>query len=536
VTRPIVADEFADYLVDLTRRTQTLERAARGPAADKTIPSAPIGFSVLTMLAQDYAGQERARVTFSWSPVTTNTDTSEIKDLARYLVRYRPVGALAWSTTGVSATETTVSVEVPVGAQQWEAQVAAVDEGGNASAWSPPTSQMFVPIPDATPPGTPQAPTAVAGVRQIHAHWARLDSVGQPMPSDVDHYEVHASQANGFATSAQTLVGTTRGTLLSFDAPAGTWYVKLVAVDLAGNKSAASAQSAPATNSGVVQQVDIAALAIGTAQIQDLAVTSGKIASLVADKITTGSLTATVTVSGLIRTATSGARVELNPSGIDIYTAQGVESVQQRVDWWRNGTADAGPFAKIYGYWPSTEISGSPANSPILDFVIQDFAGTGDGIMRHLIRDGAGTAFSMVEYQRDVGAGYRSWEVTFMGTGGDFKVFNNLTSGNQFSECQLPSHTRIKGAGIIYENCGTGAFSNIVAGGSANATFVRCCLLEASRKKYWRQNEAASATSSSVRRTGEISMRSRSNIPRASHSIMWITSMRSLSWRCCAKR
>ncbi|HKY51229.1 MAG TPA: hypothetical protein VJP45_08220, partial [Candidatus Limnocylindria bacterium] len=435
----------------------------------KSIPSAPIGFSVLVALAQDYAGAERARVTFSWSPVTTNTDTSEIKDLARYVVRYRPVGSLSWFTTGVAATETVVSVEVPVGATQWEAQVAAVDEGGNASEWAPPAAQTFTPIPDTTPPGTPQAPTAVAGVRQVHVHWNRLDSAGQPMPADVERYEVHASGVDGFAPSAQTLVGTTRGTLLSFDAPAGTWYVKLVAVDLAGNASAASAQSAPATNSGVVQQVDIAALAIGTAQIQDLAVTSAKIASLVADKITTGSLTATVTVSGLIRTASSGPRVELNPSGVDIFAVQGSESVAQRIDWWRSGTADAGPFAKVYGYWPSTEVSGSPANSPILDFVVQDYAGSGDGLMRHMIKASDGSLYGLIEFQRDNAAGYRSWEVTFQGTGGDLKVFNNATAGNNYSEAHLPGTVRFKGAGAIFENGFTVSFSNIGAGGTANA-------------------------------------------------------------------
>lgn len=79
----------------------------------------------------------------------------------------------------------------------------------------------------------------------------------------------------------------------------------------------------------------IANLAVGTANIQDLAVTSAKINSLTADKITAGTITATIEMvaatitGGLVRTAASGRRIQMGGGALDIefYSGSGSELV-----------------------------------------------------------------------------------------------------------------------------------------------------------------------------------------------------------------
>lgn len=63
--------------------------------------------------------------------------------------------------------------------------------------------------------------------------------------------------------------------------------------------------------------------AIRSALIEDLAVTDAKIASLSVGKLTAGTLSADLTVSARIKTANTGARVELNNTGFKQYAADG---------------------------------------------------------------------------------------------------------------------------------------------------------------------------------------------------------------------
>lgn len=73
--------------------------------------------------------------------------------------------------------------------------------------------------------------------------------------------------------------------------------------------------------SGAITNAKIGFAAVDTAEIANLAVTSAKIYSLVADKITTGTLTATISVSsGLIRT-TGVREARMTPDGSPIGTA-----------------------------------------------------------------------------------------------------------------------------------------------------------------------------------------------------------------------
>lgn len=78
------------------------------------------------------------------------------------------------------------------------------------------------------------------------------------------------------------------------------------------------------------QQVDtllVADAAIVNAKIANLAVDDAKIGSVSATKITVGSLSADVTVSARIKTADTGARVELSTLGLVAYNSSGVNTI-----------------------------------------------------------------------------------------------------------------------------------------------------------------------------------------------------------------
>jgi hypothetical protein len=73
----------------------------------------------------------------------------------------------------------------------------------------------------------------------------------------------------------------------------------------------------------VVGTANIANASINNAKIANLAVDDAKIASLAAGKITTGTLAADVILGARIRTASSGARVDISGIGIEMYRSTG---------------------------------------------------------------------------------------------------------------------------------------------------------------------------------------------------------------------
>lgn len=84
--------------------------------------------------------------------------------------------------------------------------------------------------------------------------------------------------------------------------------------------------------------------AITNAKIQNLAVDDAKIANLSVGKLTAGTLTADVVQGGRIATALSGARVELNSSGLHAFNGSGTETADIGSDGsvFITGTLDGG--------------------------------------------------------------------------------------------------------------------------------------------------------------------------------------------------
>lgn len=116
----------------------------------------------------------------------------------------------------------------------WYYRVIALDAAGNAGA---PSNEASGVIADTTPPTTPSGLSAQTSGADVQLLWdAAADDVA------VDHYEIHRGDSVDFAPTAETLIGQTGDTSYTDPArPVGPAHYRVVAVDAAGNASAASA-------------------------------------------------------------------------------------------------------------------------------------------------------------------------------------------------------------------------------------------------------------------------------------------------------
>lgn len=112
-------------------------------------------------------------------------------------------------------------------------RVVAVSEAGNRSV---PTDSVEVTVTDASPPSRPAALTADVEDRAVSLTWqASNDNVG------VVGYEVHRGTSAGFTPGVGSRVDTVTGTSWSdTEHPIGDFFYKGIALDAAGNTSAAS--------------------------------------------------------------------------------------------------------------------------------------------------------------------------------------------------------------------------------------------------------------------------------------------------------
>ncbi|QJY46648.1 hypothetical protein [Pseudonocardia broussonetiae] len=245
-------------------------------------------------------------------------------------------------------------------------RVAAFDNSGNQGPWSVPLQHTTAV--DNVPPPQAAAPTLRVWFETLDIASSGLGSVGEPMPSDYDHTRVFLSRSASITAPAgasspvafvpaetgrqhvANLFGA--GTWNQPDLPIGIgYYAALQHVDRAGNAGPISTVAGPATAEQLVsaQLIDsivtapkIADFAVGsvkivdaaiiTAKIADLAVNSAKISALDVGKLTAGTMTATVTQSGLMRTAASGNRVEFDASGLRLYSGSTVVGRWQTSD------------------------------------------------------------------------------------------------------------------------------------------------------------------------------------------------------------
>jgi len=338
-----VSVTVGDFQRQLTN--SSTEPVGSRPNADTSIPGVPTFITPFSGAAYlDNRGFTRARVILSWN-APNNVDGSTILDGDHYEVRYAvdtdliypatwsqlsqvrwmdlqqwrqpfaaPTGQwqymnVAWGTTQAQLLDLAPGIG-------YDVQIRAVDSSGNEGAWSGTTT--FVATADNIPPSTPAAPT-VAGSRialQVTHTLGKATGGTYNLESDLHHLEIHVEYEPTFTPSATTLKGKVSATagMIQAQIPVVTTvqveettarYVRVVAVDIAGNKSAPS-DAATAT-----------ALLIDDAHISDLTVT----------KVTAGTISADWIVGARIKTADTGTRVELNSAGLQAYNAAGTQTV-----------------------------------------------------------------------------------------------------------------------------------------------------------------------------------------------------------------
>lgn len=332
-----------DYNRELTGSSQSVaDRTGALIPVDSTIPDQVdwIVASFQTTNYSDSAGQAKARQKLVWS-TPTNVGGSAITDGDRYELQYKldtgsqysqtwaaastlswddaniwdqPVEPddVQWQTLIIPWGETsTVIHELPVGTG-FDSRIRAVDKGNNQGAWS--LQETWVTSEDNIPPSAPAAPVVAGSAIAIQViHELGKASGGTfNLEADTAQLEVHYSLDEGFFPDDSSLAGrlrADRGMMAAGTAAIGTFpipetdavYVKVVAVDLGGNRSSASAAS----------QV--------TADLID----SQYISELTASKISAGTLTSSIILGASIKTAEDGQRVELNQQGLQAYDADG---------------------------------------------------------------------------------------------------------------------------------------------------------------------------------------------------------------------
>jgi hypothetical protein len=241
------------------------------------VPHVPTGLTAATgidLLAQT----NNAFVSLVWS----NAATTDV--VTNFEVQWRKLGDSLYyhARTGVAA------VKIPglIQGQIYAFSVRAQNDLGNYSAWS--AELNVVAGSDNIAPATPSGLTAVRTPRGALVTW------GGNTEKDLQGYVLQVSVAGGGFTPV--VASPSLHTSFAYIAPSGTpigstLVFQVAAVDWTGNQSGWSTASANTPTDGVYF-----------------------------DEVMTGNLTATGTITGgMIRTAPSGARVEMDNAGIRLF-------------------------------------------------------------------------------------------------------------------------------------------------------------------------------------------------------------------------
>ncbi|MFG1683489.1 hypothetical protein ACGFNP_25195 [Nonomuraea sp. NPDC049269] len=295
--------------------SRSLTNAGTEPVGPRPIPDTTVPGTVTwdlpftTGVYLDALGFTKARILVSWL-LPLNVDGSTVLDGSHYEIRYGispatdwQIEFAPWGTFQANILDLSPGVD-------YDFQIRAVDLAGNQGAWS--ATETATANPDTIPPSTPAAPTVAASLIAIQiTHQLGKASGGTfNLELDLDHLEVHVGATSGFTPDSTTLrgkVAANAGMMQANIAAVGTVpesntslrQVKVIAVDQAGNRSSASAAAS------------VTALLIDDAHITDLTVS----------KVTAGTISANWLIGASIRTASSGQRVELNTSGLQMFNS-----------------------------------------------------------------------------------------------------------------------------------------------------------------------------------------------------------------------
>ena len=196
---------------------------------DQTPPAAPTGLN---------ATPGDGNITLNWN---TNAEA----DLSYYIVqRKKTLAGLLANPDSVARVNTPTASYKDTGVTNdstYFYRIVAVDQRGNKSGGSLPESATPSVAADTTPPAAPTGLTASSGDKQVLVKWTRNTD------NDLNGYLLYRSAISGFtptigdsiATLSHTATGYTNTGLTN-----GTiYYYRLVAFDVAGNRSATSGEA-----------------------------------------------------------------------------------------------------------------------------------------------------------------------------------------------------------------------------------------------------------------------------------------------------
>ena len=337
----VTIGDFQRVLEDNLQDVNT--RLGTNLTPDGSTPGAPtwVSGSFETVTYLDSAGMAKASQKVVWNEPVNADDSSDITDGAYYEIQFKlSTGHQFSQTWGAVSTQSwtemaTWGQPVEPDTETWESRIVgwdftsfviqelavgtaydvrirAVDDSNNIGEWS--SQETFTTATDNIPPTQPAAPEVASSLIAIQVvHNLGMISGGTfNLENDLSHLEIHVHSSNAFEPDSTTMVGklrANRGMLIAETPAVGTFqvtstenvYVKVVAVDMSGNRSSPS----PAAQS--------------SAELID----DEHISSLTVSKVTAGEISANWILSGSIKTGEEGQRVELNASGLQAYDANG---------------------------------------------------------------------------------------------------------------------------------------------------------------------------------------------------------------------
>ncbi|MBA3907707.1 MAG: hypothetical protein H0X35_13635, partial [Pseudonocardiales bacterium] len=310
VTVGTVIDEWAvaqqKRLDDIAAGSSLVGTSSPKPQVDDgSTPGTPTGLTVNSLWYPTSEGIGLAQVSASW---TADLDPRTSGYVVEWHYTLAALGT-QWQRLPQTGTASITWSGVSPGSAI-EVRVSGANKYDRVSAPSAPFA-LTTPL-NTTPPPVLPAPVGSAYLGLLKWDWNGKGAAGESMPGNFREAELHLSLTSNFAPHRPLLAAngrldtatstTYRDQLtgageLPVD-PGGaygvTWFAKWVSVDRSNLASAASAQGSAVRTQ--VNDGDVAALNVG--------------------KLTTGILTALLTISGIIRTATVGARVELDTTGL----------------------------------------------------------------------------------------------------------------------------------------------------------------------------------------------------------------------------
>ncbi|MEW1838561.1 fibronectin type III domain-containing protein [Nonomuraea angiospora] len=419
-------------------------------------PAPPAGLVVGAAAYIDASGTAQGQITASWSPVVADPAGVAIEvDSYELYGRENNAGGI-WQQVAVVEGSITTATYSPLRVNvEYAFKVRAVADGVMGAF----SEQTIVLIPDdTTKPPVPSTPTVTTRLGMIHVGWDGLGSAGEVMPLDFDRVKVW--MADPLVSGSAQVVDSMRVTETvvvggqPYNVVREFW---LTAIDRSGNESAQSGHVTVSTQplvdtdligkvisganiiNGTVNAADaviantitgalVQALAIDTGHLKANAVTVDKLA---AGSVTAGKLEAILTLSTrVIAGNPTGARVELNSTGLRGFNASGVETVSlTNTGSFTLRTAASGPRVQLdntglkafNSSGEQTVDVNSTGAATIVGQISTAFSG------KRIIFNPAGTSFPQIRFTPSTGSQFAKIEAT-SDTSGDYIGMYHETS------------------------------------------------------------------------------------------------------------